>query len=101
MNPEDNDTADNEIHDEDLAQVVIDEGEKIAEQTWSCGSWSSVFKYKNSYYAIDEVEMTRFDDARGAFLRANIGKSTYDRISHMSVAPAYRHFISSDENDTG
>jgi hypothetical protein len=94
------DTEDDPADDEGLAEIVADQGEKIAEQQWSGGSWSSVYKFENRYYVIDEVEMTVFDDANAALLRANIGSSDHDSISHVSVAPAYRHLVSSDDDST-
>jgi hypothetical protein len=87
--------------EEDPFDVVSTCGEKIAEQSWSGGSWSSVYKYKDRYFVLDEVEFSEFEDAREAFQRAGIGRSDYDKISNISVAPAYRHLVSPDKEDAG
>ena len=75
------------------AEKIQSEGKRIAAQQWSGGSWVDVYNYKGKFYVFDEVETASFSDAAEAFLRAGIGRSTYDEISHISVDPEYKHLV--------
>jgi hypothetical protein len=78
------------------AEKIESEGERIATQQWGGGSWVDVYKYKRKFYVIDEVGTSSFNDAAVAFQSAGIGRSTYDRISHMDVAPEYEHLVTKE-----
>ena len=85
--------SEEQAFDEDPMAVLEARGMKVASQTWSGGSWSSVYKYNGKYYAIDEVELCEYQNPKEAFERAGIGRDTYDNIFYMDVEPGYDHYI--------
>lgn len=80
-----------------LLQEVFDNGRRLAEQTWSGGSWSSVYEYRGRFFSVDEEEVVDFADAREAFVRAGIGRDTYDGIDYLWVAAGYEHLVREDD----
>jgi hypothetical protein len=83
---------------EDPVEVMTQRGKVIASQTWSSGSWSTIYQYKRRYFVVDEVEVCDFDNAADAFLRAGIGSDGFDEIDSLEVDPEYKHLTSrSDE----
>lgn len=85
--------SEEEAFEEEAMKVLHERGIEIASQSWSGGSWSYVYKYNGKYYAIDEVEMCEYANPKEAFERAGIGRDTYDKIYHMSVASGYEDYI--------
>ena len=80
---------------EDNPSLVLEAmGEKVASQTWNCGSWSSVYKYREKYYSLDEVEVCEFQQPSEAFKRANIGNESFSKIDSLSISQGYESFVS-------
>jgi hypothetical protein len=74
-------------------ELVTGAGANIASQQWSGGSWCDVYEYKGRYFAVDEGGLAECGSAADAFIQAGIGRDTYDKISHVSISPDYRHLV--------
>lgn len=66
-------------------EVIKALGEKVAEQSWSGGSWVNVYLYDAKYFVITEVGTTAFDDEASAFKSAGIGDNTYDEVTFSKI----------------
>lgn len=78
---------------EDPGEVIVERGHCIASQVWKSGSWSYVYEYMGRFYSIDEVELKEFENAKDAFIRASIGRDTFDEIEQPYVIKEYAHIL--------
>ena len=90
---DENNIVDDEEYDEDPRQVLESDGNVIGSQTWSGGSWVTVYEYKGKFFVSNEVEITECDTAEKAFSRANFGGQQYDKIDQQFVDPQYEHIF--------
>ena len=90
---DENNIVDNEEYDEDPHEVLESDGNVIGSQTWSGGSWVTVYEYKGKFFVSNEVEITECDTAKQAFSRANFGGQQYDKVDQRFVDPQYDHLF--------
>jgi len=84
---------DDEEYEEDPREVLESAGNVIGSQTWSGGSWVTVYEYKGKFFTSNEVELTECDTAQQAFSRANFDGEQFDTIDQQFIDPQYEHLF--------
>lgn len=69
------------------SEVFKDLGILLAEQTWSGGSWVSIYSYDGKYFVSNEVETSIADTEAEAFRLGGIDNDSFDEILHSKVSP--------------
>jgi len=70
------------------SDLYIELGEPVSEQTWSGGSWVSIYLYDGKYFVVNEVEVKIADTEADAFKIGGIDNDAFDDTSHSQVRPS-------------